>query len=172
MKAVLNGFKDFVLRGNAIDLAVGVVIGAAFTGIVDAIVTGFIDPLVAAIFGKPDLAGVWTFTVNNAEFSLGEILNALFTFACVAAALYFLVVLPLNKLASLRHRGAADTPAAVPDDVALLREIRDLLHKETELLAAEVLPDAAEPTNRDEPTNQDDDEALGRAPQPAGDRRR
>lgn len=112
------------------DLAVGVVIGGAFSAVIAAIVKGLITPLVAAIFGKTDLTGVGNFTINNAHFSLGLVLDALFTFFCVAVALYFVIVLPMNKLRSMRkaRAGEAEQDAtAEPDDVALLREIRDLL---------------------------------------------
>ncbi|MFJ2298265.1 large conductance mechanosensitive channel protein MscL [Oerskovia paurometabola] len=127
MQNVFNGFKDFVLRGNAIDLAVGVVIGAAFTQVVTAIVDGLINPLVAAIFGKQDLSKVWTFEVNEAIFSFGLVLDALFKFLCVAAALYFVIVLPMNHLAARRKKGEEAAPAAPAEDVLVLQEIRDLL---------------------------------------------
>ena len=127
MQNVFNGFKDFVLRGNAIDLAVGVVIGAAFTQVVTAIVDGLINPLVAAIFGKQDLSKVWTFEVNEAIFSFGLVLDAIFKFLCVAAALYFVIVLPMNHLAARRKKGEEAAPAAPAEDVLVLQEIRDLL---------------------------------------------
>ncbi|MFF3066249.1 large conductance mechanosensitive channel protein MscL [Oerskovia sp. NPDC057915] len=127
MKNVFDGFKDFVLRGNAIDLAVGVVIGGAFTLVVTSIVNGLISPLVAAIFGEPDLTGVWNFTINGAAFSFGLILDALFKFLCVAAALYFVIVMPMNHLAARRKKGEEAAPAAPAEDVLVLQEIRDLL---------------------------------------------
>ncbi|KRC42548.1 mechanosensitive ion channel protein MscL [Oerskovia sp. Root918] len=127
MKNVFNGFKEFVLRGNAIDLAVGVVIGGAFTLVVTSIVDGLINPLVAAIFGKPDLTGVLNFTLNGADFSIGLILDALFKFLCVAAALYFVIILPMNHLASMRKTGEQAEPEAPAEDVLVLQEIRDLL---------------------------------------------
>lgn len=94
----MEGFKKFILRGNVMDLAVAVVIGAAFTAVVNALVAGLINPLIAAIFGKPNLDRVATFDLNGAHFSIGVILTALVNFLIVAAAVYFLVVLPVNTL--------------------------------------------------------------------------
>jgi large conductance mechanosensitive channel len=127
---MIDGFKKFLLRGNVVDLAVAVVIGAAFTAVINGLVQGFINPLIAAIFGETDLTGVGNFKLNDADFSIGLILDALLNFVLVAAAIYFVIVLPLNKLNKLnerRQRGQEPEPEAVPEDVALLREIRDLL---------------------------------------------
>jgi large conductance mechanosensitive channel len=126
---MLKGFRDFILRGNVIDLAVAVVIGAAFALVVKSIIDGLITPLIAAIFGKPDLTHVGVFTLNGAEFSIGLVLTALINFLLIAAAIYFLVVVPVNKVQE-RLRARLGTPAAtppVPEDVVLLREIRDAL---------------------------------------------
>lgn len=123
---MLKGFKDFIMRGNVVELAVAVVIGAAFTAVVDAVVKGFINPLIAAIFGKPDLSGVMAFTINNAQFSIGTILNAIINFLIVAAAIYFVIVVPINALANRRKKGQAD-PDVPPTEAELLTEIRDLL---------------------------------------------
>lgn len=126
---MLKGFKEFILRGNVIDLAVAFVVGAAFTKIVGALVDGLINPLIAAIFGKTDISGVWNFDVNGAHFSIGLILQAAFNFLCVAAAVYFLIVMPLNKFAERRKRGEEPEPETTPltTDQELLTEIRDLL---------------------------------------------
>jgi large conductance mechanosensitive channel len=124
---MLKGFKEFVMRGNVVDLAVAVIIGAAFGKIVTALVDGLINPLVAAIFGKTDLTKVWNFQVNGAEFSIGLILDALVNFLFVAAAIYFLIVLPLNKLAERRARGIEPEPAPLTTEQELLTEIRDAL---------------------------------------------
>ncbi|GAB3068412.1 large-conductance mechanosensitive channel protein MscL [Intrasporangium mesophilum] len=124
---MIKGFKDFLMRGNVIDLAVAVVIGAAFTKLINAIVDGFISPLIAAIFGKPHLDQLWNFTINQANFSLGLILSAAFTFICVAAAIYFVIILPVNKLAEMRKRGEEPEPAAPSEEILLLTEIRDAL---------------------------------------------
>ncbi len=129
MKGIFGGFKEFVMRGNAIDLAVGVVIGAAFGAVITAIVDYLINPLIAAIFGVPDLTRLWDISLrNDAVISVGGILNALLTFLLIAFAVYFVIVLPMNRLAERRARGAEPEPEeALPDDVVLLREIRDLL---------------------------------------------
>ncbi len=126
---MLKGFRDFIMRGNVVELAVAVVIGAAFTQVVNAVVNGLVNPLIAAIFGKPDLTNVATFTVNNAEFSIGLILNALLNFLLVAAVIYFLIIVPMNRLAELRKRGDEPEPTAPGEDILLLQEIRDLLRQ-------------------------------------------
>jgi large conductance mechanosensitive channel len=122
-----KGYKEFVMRGNAVDLAVAVVIGAAFGQIVNAIVNNLINPLVAAVFGKPDISGVLNFTVNGAKFSIGAILQAALNFLFIAIAVYFLIVLPLNKLAERRSRGVEPEPDPLTTDQQLLTEIRDSL---------------------------------------------
>jgi large conductance mechanosensitive channel len=124
---MLKGFKEFVMRGNVIDLAVAVVIGAAFGRIVTAIVEGLINPLVAAIFGKTDLSHVATFTVNNAEFKIGLVLQEALNFLFVAAAVYFVIVMPLNKLAERRRRNLEPEPEPLTTEQQLLTEIRDSL---------------------------------------------
>ncbi|PVU83471.1 large conductance mechanosensitive channel protein MscL [Cellulomonas sp. WB94] len=127
MKNILNGFKDFISRGNAIDLAVAVVLGAAFGAVVTAIVTGIVTPLIAAIFGQPDLTAVGNFTLNHADFSIGLVLDGLLKFLLIAAAVYFLIVLPINSLAERRKKGLVEEPSAPSEDILLLQEIRDLL---------------------------------------------
>jgi large conductance mechanosensitive channel len=124
---MLKGFKEFIMRGNVIDLAVAVVIGAAFGRIVTAVVEGLINPLVAAIFGKPDLTDVARFEINRAVFSIGLILQEALNFLFVAAAVYFLIVLPLNKLNERRRRNLEPEPETLTTDQQLLTEIRDAL---------------------------------------------
>jgi large conductance mechanosensitive channel len=124
---MLKGFKEFIMRGNVVDLAVAVVIGAAFGRIVTAIVEGLINPLVAAIFGKTDISQVAKFTINKAEFKLGLILQEALNFLFVAAAVYFLIVLPLNKLNERRRRNLEPEPETLTTDQQLLTEIRDSL---------------------------------------------
>lgn len=131
---MFKGFKEFISRGNAVDLAVGVVIGAAFSTVITAIVEQVLNPLIAGLFGEPNLDRVWVITLQPAhgdlpatEMLLGAVLTALINFVLVAAAIYFLVVLPLNKLAERRARGKEPEPEASAEDVTLLREIRDLL---------------------------------------------
>jgi large conductance mechanosensitive channel len=94
---MLRDFKDFLFRGNLIELAVAVVIGLAFAAVVTALVEGLITPLIAAIFGQPDFSNL-TFTINDSVFRYGDFLNALITFVLVAAAIYFLVVVPMKRL--------------------------------------------------------------------------
>jgi large conductance mechanosensitive channel len=106
---VIKGFKEFLLRGNVVDLAVAVVIGAAFGAVVSALVRDLITPIVAAVFGQPDFSGL-DFTINGSRFRYGDFLNALITFVSVAAAVYFFVVVPVNALTSMRKRDAAVRP--------------------------------------------------------------
>ena len=124
---MLTGFKTFIMRGNVIDLAVAFVLGVAFAAVVDAIVNGLINPLIAAVFGQMNLSAVGVVEVNNAEFHFGAVLGAIISFLAVAAAVYFLVVVPMNKLAERRKAGVEPEPEAPAEDVLLLQEIRDLL---------------------------------------------
>jgi large conductance mechanosensitive channel len=98
---VLDGFKKFVLRGNVIDLAVGVIIGAAFTAIVNSLVRDIITPIFGVFGGLPDFSA-WTFTINGSQFNLGSFVNAVLSFLITAAVLYWLVISPLNRLMDLR----------------------------------------------------------------------
>ena len=127
---MLKGFKDFILRGNVVDLAVAVVIGAAFGAVITAFVADIITPIIAAIGGQPDFSQL-SFTVNNSKFLYGAFVNAVLSFVIIAAAIYFVVVLPLNKLAERRARRLAADEVAEPEakapDVILLEQIRDLL---------------------------------------------
>jgi large conductance mechanosensitive channel len=104
MANMLRGFREFISRGNVVELAVAVVIGAAFGALVTSLVADLITPLIAMIFGEPDFSDL-TFTVNGSKFTYGSFLNALFAFLTVAAAIYFLVVTPMNKLEERRRRG-------------------------------------------------------------------
>ena len=103
---MLKGFKTFLLRGNVVDLAVAVVIGAAFGAVVAALVKDLLTPLIAAIVGKPDFSAI-AFTVNGSQFLIGDFINAVVAFVLVAAAVYFFVVMPMNMLAERRRRGEA-----------------------------------------------------------------
>ena len=115
---MLKGFGTFLMRGNVVDLAVAVVIGAAFGAIVTALVKDLITPLIAAIFGKPDFSAI-VFTINNSKFAVGDFINAVISFALVASAIYFFVVVPMN---------AMTTRFAKPDDAApALRECPECL---------------------------------------------
>lgn len=119
----MKGFKEFVMRGNVIDLAVAFVIGLAVVALINSIVAGIITPLISALFGEPNLDSVGTFTINGSEFSIGIVLTALVNFLLISAAVYFLIVLPMNKL---RERNAKDEEAA-PSETDLLTDIRDAL---------------------------------------------
>lgn len=101
---MLTGFKQFLMRGNVVDLAVAVVMGGAFGAVVTALVKDLITPLIAALVGKPDFSAI-AFTVNNSKFLVGDFVNALVSFLLVAAAIYFFVVLPVNALMARMRRG-------------------------------------------------------------------
>jgi large conductance mechanosensitive channel len=105
---MLKGFRQFVLRGNVLDLAVAVVIGGAFGTVVTALVKDLITPLLAAIVGKPDFSALG-FTLNGSRFPIGDFINAVVAFVLMAAAIYFLVVVPVNALTARIRRG--ETPA-------------------------------------------------------------
>ncbi|MDB5187562.1 MAG: large conductance mechanosensitive channel protein [Candidatus Kaiserbacteria bacterium] len=122
----MTGFKNFILRGNVVDLAVGVVIGASFGSVVTALVKDFLTPLIGAIAKVPDFSKM-QLTVNGSVFMYGDLINAVISFLLVAAAVYFFVVLPMNKLIALSKRNKEVAPEATPEDVQLLREIRDAL---------------------------------------------
>jgi large conductance mechanosensitive channel len=107
---MLKGFRDFILRGNVLDLAVAVVIGSAFTAIVNAFVKDLITPLISAIGGQPDLSNIY-FTVNNSKFMIGDFLNAVISFLIISAVIYFGVVLPMNKVMARIKRGEKVDPA-------------------------------------------------------------
>ena len=125
---MLKGFKDFILRGNVVDLAVAVVIGAAFTTIVTAFTKGIIEPLINAVT-PPSSPGFGIQLVSgkaNTYIDLASVITAILNFLIVAAVIYFVIVLPLHTLQARRRRGEEAGPAE-PTDVALLAEIRDLL---------------------------------------------
>ena len=124
---MIIGFKNFIMRGNVVDLAVAFVIGAAFATLVTALVDGLINPLVAAVFGAPDLSQVAQFTINGAVFQIGSILGAGLNFLLVALAIYAIIVAPMNHLAERRKAGVEPEPEAPAEDILLLQEIRDLL---------------------------------------------
>lgn len=124
---MIKGFKDFIMRGNVVELAVAVVIGTALTAVVTAIVDGLINPLIAAIGGMPNLDETWVVTLNEAQFRFGAVVGAILNFLVIAAAVYFVIVLPMNRLAELRKKGVEPEPEKPAEDILLLQEIRDLL---------------------------------------------
>jgi large conductance mechanosensitive channel len=123
---MIKEFREFVLRGNVVDLAVAVVIGAAFGAVVTAFVGDIVTPLIAAIGGKPDFSQL-TFTINGSKFKYGDFFNAVISFLIIAAVIFFLVVKPLNALSARRKSGEEPEPEAPAEDVVLLTEIRDLI---------------------------------------------
>src|SRR5271155_1654400 len=100
---MFKGFRDFILRGNVVDLAVGVMIGAAFNTLVSGLVKDLLTPLIAAIFQQPDFSAL-TFTINGSQFLYGDFLNAIISFLIVALAIYFFIVLPINKMSARKHK--------------------------------------------------------------------
>lgn len=128
LKSTINEFKKFLLRGNVVDLAVAVVIGAAFTAVVTALVKDIITPLIAAIGGKPDFSNL-VFTVHKSRFMYGDFLNALISFMIMAAVVFFFVVQPVNHLIKLATRNQKKEEEKKDPQVALLEEIRDELKK-------------------------------------------
>lgn len=121
---MLKGFKDFLLRGNVVDLAVAVVIGTAFAALVASFTASFLDPLIALLAGGGENGG--QVEVDGQFFTWGAFLTAIITFVLTAAVVYFLVVVPMKKIQERRQRGQEAGPATATD-VELLAEIRDLL---------------------------------------------
>jgi large conductance mechanosensitive channel len=103
MREIGTEFRQFLLRGNVVDLAVGVVIGVAFAAVVDSLVADIITPLVAAVFGTPDFSGL-SFTLNESQVMYGSFINAVISFLIVAAAIFFMVVKPMNTLIAMSRR--------------------------------------------------------------------
>lgn len=135
---MLKGFRDFILRGNVIELATAVIIGSAFTAIVTAITDNIINPLIAAV-GSPEVGGLGFRIRPEVEATFvdfGSVITAAINFLIVAAVVYFVIIMPMNKLNELRKRGAAEEDVP-PTQEELLAEIRDLLAKG----AQDVVPD-------------------------------
>ncbi|HEY5155046.1 MAG TPA: large conductance mechanosensitive channel protein MscL [Acidimicrobiales bacterium] len=106
-KGILTEFKEFILRGNVVDLAVAVVVGVAFGAMVSALVKDLMTPLIAAIFGKPDFSNL-TFTIHDSKFLYGDFINSVITFVSIAAVVFFFVIKPLNFMIERRRRGEGD----------------------------------------------------------------
>jgi large conductance mechanosensitive channel len=123
---MLKGFKDFIMRGNVVDLAVGIVIGAAFTAVITAFTGAFLKPLIQLLSGGEGVSA-GAFKVRGVPFDWASFINACITFLLTAAVLYFLVVFPLNRLAERRARGEEPPPTAPSEEIKLLTEIRDAL---------------------------------------------
>jgi large conductance mechanosensitive channel len=125
---VLKEFKTFLMRGNIVELAIAVVIGTAFTALVNSFVASFVTPLIG-ILGKKNFADL-TFTINDSVFTYGLFINALIQFVSVAAAVFFFIVKPLNAIAERRKRGEEPEPVELNLQEELLTEIRDLLRSQ------------------------------------------
>ena len=128
---MLQGFKEFITRGNVLDLAVAVVIGGAFSAVINGLVEGFIMPLIGWLVGAPNFTAI-AFPVPNwrgesTVFPIGIFIQGLIMFLLIAAAVYFFVVVPINKLKSLRKSSEEVVEEAAAEEVVLLTEIRDLL---------------------------------------------
>jgi len=123
---MLKGFKDFLAQGNVMDLAVAVIIGAAFTQVVTALTDSVLMPLISALVGSPNFDDFAKITLNGNEIAFGVLLTAIVNFVLIAAAVYFAIVVPMNKLIALRKR-EVEADEETPEDIALLREIRDAL---------------------------------------------
>ncbi len=130
MKNVLTGFKNFILRGSVLDLAVGIVIGGAFAKVIDSLVENFLNPLIGLLFGQPNFRSALQLKINDTTFFFGSILTDVINLLAIGAAIYFFVVLPVNKLQDRRKAGLEEAPEEVAADVAVLTEIRDLLAKQ------------------------------------------
>ena len=126
---MLQGFKDFIMKGNVIDLAVAVIIGAAFGKIVNALVEAVLMPLIAALVGSPNFDDFAVLDINGVAVKFGVLLTAIVNFLLIAAAIYFVVVMPMNKMIERRNRRLGIDPEVeeLTPDQALLTEIRDLL---------------------------------------------
>lgn len=123
----MSGFKKFLLRGNVVEIAVGIVIGVAFTALVTQFVGSFVTPIIAAIGGKPDFASLH-FTINHSAFTYGAFINVLISFLLIAAAVYFFVVLPINVLLE-KYKPMSDEPIPVKDCPECLSSIPEAARK-------------------------------------------
>lgn len=126
---MLKGFRDFIMKGNVVDLAVAVVIGAAFGAVITALVDNVLMPLIAALVGSPNFDSFLLLNINGVDIKFGVFLTALVNFLLIAAAVYFALVLPMNKAteAMNRRRGITEEEEEVDPQLALLEQIRDEL---------------------------------------------
>jgi large conductance mechanosensitive channel len=128
---MLKGFREFIMKGNVLDLAVAVIIGAAFAQVVNALVQSVLMPAISALVGSPNFDSFAMVTLNGNDIRFGVLLTALVNFLLVAAAVYFAIVLPMNKMIEARNRrlGIAPVDEETDPQVQLLTEIRDALHQ-------------------------------------------
>jgi large conductance mechanosensitive channel len=128
---MIKGFKDFIMRGNIVDLAIAVVIGTAFAKVIDTFVSSIVKPILASFPGSS--VNGWGFSLRGGDLKkstfidLSAIINAVIVFVLTAAVVYFIFVVPMRRIQEMRARGLEPEPTAVPEDVLLLREIRDAL---------------------------------------------
>ena len=122
----MKGFRDFIVRGNVVDLAVGVMVGSAFSAVINSLVKDLMTPFIAALVHQPDFSKM-TFTIHGSQFLYGDFINAFVSFLIIATTIYFFVVVPVNKLLT-RFHGAPEAPKKTNEE-KLLEEIRDLLKK-------------------------------------------
>jgi large conductance mechanosensitive channel len=127
MAAILKEFRDFVTRGNIVELAIAFVLGVAFAAVVDSLVADLVMPIVAMIVGEPDFRGL-DFTINDAEFRYGAFITQVITFVAIAAAVFFFVVKPLSVLAARRRQGLEE-PAEPSEEELRHRELVALLER-------------------------------------------
>ena len=127
---MVKEFKEFISRGNLVEIAVGLVMALAFKAVVDALVSGLIMPLIAAMFGEPNFDSL-TFTIGDGVFLYGTFLTQIVTFVLIALALFLFVVKPYNEYQKRTADDEEDKPSAPPEDIQLLREIRDALRART-----------------------------------------
>ena len=125
---ILKEFKDFITKGNLIEIAVGLVMALAFTAVINALVSNILMPLIAAIFGQPSFDDL-TVTLNDAVIPYGAFITALVTFLLIAAAVFFFVVKPYNAWKARKARTEEAAPAEPAEEIVLLREIRDRLSR-------------------------------------------
>jgi large conductance mechanosensitive channel len=144
---LMQGFRDFIVRGNVVDLAVGIVIGAAFTGLVTSFTGSFIQPLLKVFSGGNDHFPGGQFSIHGVPFVWSGFVNALIAFLITAGVLYFFVITPMNIINERRRRGIEPAPKLPSDETKLLMEIRDLL-------AANGSPGQSTPANRSAPADQ------------------
>ena len=126
---MLKGFKEFISRGNVVEMAVGFIIGNAFKDIVDSLVKNIINPAIGAIFGKPDFTGSFILHIGDSQIMFGALLTAVINFLLIAFAMYFFIIVPMNYFANLRKKNEDEAPQEVSEEVQLLTEIRDALAK-------------------------------------------
>ena len=126
---MLKGFKEFIARGNVVEMAVGFIIGGAFKDIVDKLVTNILNPAIGAIFGQPDFTKSFILHIGDSQIMFGALLTAIINFLLIAFAVYFFIIVPMNYFAKLRKKNEDEAPKEVSEEVQLLTEIRDALAK-------------------------------------------